>query len=128
MVMISSRILLLQAFVVLLHAVVTTSFAFNNDGVSRKVFLETSITTAATTVALAQPANAVLSAPGRCASGVGTGCEELAGDNEYIKQLQAQSAAKKEQYQKEALNAVCTVHCFFLILSVCGENDLLVRF
>lgn len=53
---------------------------------------------------LAPTANAVLSA-GKCTSGVGDGCDELAGDNDYIKQLQAKSAANREVHEREALNA-----------------------
>ena len=40
-----------------------------------------------------------------CAYGTGDGCEDLAEGNEYIKQLQAKSAANKEAIQQESRNA-----------------------
>jgi len=40
-----------------------------------------------------------------CALGVGEGCDDIAGGNELIRKLQGQSAAKKEVYIKEALDA-----------------------
>lgn len=40
-----------------------------------------------------------------CAFGEGDGCDDLAGGNEYIKQLQARSSVNKESIQREARNA-----------------------
>eukprot|EP00979_Chaetoceros_neogracilis_P002887 scaffold478_cov235-Chaetoceros_neogracile.AAC.4 len=64
-------------------------------------------------VALPQVANAaaIENSEGRilrsdkCAYGEGEGCESLAGDNEFIKNLQRKSAEKKEAVQKENLIA-----------------------
>jgi hypothetical protein len=36
----------------------------------------------------------------KCAYGEGSGCESLAGDNDFIKELQRKSAANKESAQK----------------------------
>jgi hypothetical protein len=47
----------------------------------------------------------ILRAGGKCAYGVGEGCDELSGGNEYIKELQRKSAASKEQAQQEYLSA-----------------------
>lgn len=38
-----------------------------------------------------------------CASGVGEGCGEAAGDNEYIRMLQEKSAANREKYAQVSL-------------------------
>jgi hypothetical protein len=43
------------------------------------------------------PANAVLGS-GRCASGEGEGCTDLAEGNDYIRSLQIKSAANKDMY------------------------------
>lgn len=51
-----------------------------------------------------ESAQAVISSK-YCAYGTGDGCEDLAEGNEYIKQLQARSAANKETIQQEARNA-----------------------
>ena len=45
---------------------------------------------------------AVLSTP-ICEQGVGPGCDELAGDSAFLKQLQERSAAKKEERNKASL-------------------------
>ena len=57
---------------------------------------------AAAWVVAAPAAQALVSAP-ICASGVGDGCEELAADSPLIAELQARSAAKREQRRKESL-------------------------
>ena len=44
---------------------------------------------------VSQPANAVIGSE-KCAMGEGSGCASLAGDNEYIKELQRKSAVKRE--------------------------------
>lgn len=51
-----------------------------------------------------QEASAVISSK-FCAYGEGDGCDDLADGNEYIKQLQARSAANRESTEKEARNA-----------------------
>jgi hypothetical protein len=56
-------------------------------------------TTAAFTTASAQPANAVLGA-GACASGVGEGCGDRSGGNDYIRSLQEKSAVNKDKYER----------------------------
>ena len=74
---------------------------------SRREYLAGLLTTvAATTVALTsimavpvQPANAVLGA-GACASGVGEGCGDRSGGNDYIRSLQEKSAVNKDMYER----------------------------
>ena len=58
-----------------------------------------------------------------CASGVGDGCEELA-DSPLIAELQARSAAKREQRRKESLErySVNNFNDFFAV-----DNKSLVR-
>ena len=51
-----------------------------------------------------QPSNAVISSK-YCAYGSGEGCDDLAEGNEFIRQLQAKSAANKEANVMEARNA-----------------------
>ncbi len=52
-----------------------------------------------------QAANADIIRSNKCAYGEGLGCDDLAGDNELIKQLQRKSAERKEAEQKEYLSA-----------------------
>jgi len=68
-------------------------------------------------------AAALVSAP-ICASGVGDGCEELAADSPLIAELQARSAAKREQRRKESLErySVNNFNDFFAV-----DNKSLVR-
>ena len=51
------------------------------------------------------PEGKILRAGGKCAYGVGDGCDELSDGNEYIKELQRKSALSKEAAQKEYLSA-----------------------
>ena len=78
--------------------------------------------TAAAWVVAAPAAQALVSAP-ICASGVGDGCEELA-DSPLIAELQARSAAKREQRRKESLErySVNNFNDFFAV-----DNKSLVR-
>ena len=77
---------------------------------------------AAAWVVAAPAAQALVSAP-ICASGVGDGCEELA-DSPLIAELQARSAAKREQRRKESLErySVNNFNDFFAV-----DNKSLVR-
>ena len=77
---------------------------------------------ASCTGATALRAKALVSAP-ICASGVGDGCEELA-DSPLIAELQARSAAKREQRRKESLErySVNNFNDFFAV-----DNKSLVR-
>ena len=76
-----------------------------------------------TAAATASRAPALVSAP-ICASGVGDGCEELAADSPLIAELQARSAAKREQRRKESLErySVNNFNDFFAV-----DNKSLVR-
>ena len=78
---------------------------------------------ASCTGATALRAAALVSAP-ICASGVGEGCEELAADSPLIAELQARSAAKREQRRKESLErySVNNFNDFFAV-----DNKSLVR-
>ena len=78
---------------------------------------------AAAWVVAAPAAHALVSAP-ICASGVGDGCEELAADSPLIAELQARSAAKREQRRKESLErySVNNFNDFFAV-----DNKSLVR-
>ena len=78
---------------------------------------------ASCTAATAIRATALVSAP-ICASGVGDGCEELAADSPLIAELQARSAAKREQRRKESLErySVNNFNDFFAV-----DNKSLVR-
>ena len=78
---------------------------------------------ASCTAATASHAPALVSAP-ICASGVGDGCEELAADSPLIAELQARSAAKREQRRKESLErySVNNFNDFFAV-----DNKSLVR-
>ena len=78
---------------------------------------------AAAWVVAAPAAQALVSAP-ICASGVGDGCEELAADSPLIAELQARSAAKREQRRKESLErySVNNFNDFFAV-----DNKSLVR-
>jgi hypothetical protein len=72
----------------------------------RQLFQTIGSAAAGTVIATIAPesAQAVISSK-YCAYGTGDGCEDLAEGNEYIKQLQARSAANKEVIQQEARNA-----------------------
>ena len=72
---------------------------------------------------VAAPAQALVTNP-ICASGVGDGCEELAADSPLIAELQARSAAKREQRRKESLErySVNNFNDFFAV-----DNKSLVR-
>mmetsp|Transcript_27882 Transcript_27882/g.34418 ORF Transcript_27882/g.34418 Transcript_27882/m.34418 type:complete len:192 (+) Transcript_27882:40-615(+) len=59
----------------------------------------------ANAVAIEKAESNIRRAGGTCAYGVGDGCEELSGGNEFIKELQRKSAANKELAQKEYLSA-----------------------
>ena len=78
---------------------------------------------ASCTAATASHAPALVSAP-ICASGVGDGCEELAAESPLIAELQARSAAKREQRRKESLErySVNNFNDFFAV-----DNKSLVR-
>ena len=78
---------------------------------------------AACTGATALRTAALVTAP-ICASGVGDGCEELAADSPLIAELQARSAAKREQRRKESLErySVNNFNDFFAV-----DNKSLVR-
>ena len=78
---------------------------------------------ASCTAATVFRAAALVSAP-ICASGVGDGCEELAADSPLIAELQARSAAKREQRRKESLErySVNNFNDFFAV-----DNKSLVR-
>ena len=79
---------------------------------------------ASCTAATAFRAAALVSAP-ICASGVGDGCAELAaGESPLIAELQARSAAKREQRRKESLErySVNNFNDFFAV-----DNKSLVR-
>ena len=78
---------------------------------------------ASCTTATALRAAALVSAP-ICASGVGDGCEELAAESPLIAELQARSAAKREQRRKESLErySVNNFNDFFAV-----DNKSLVR-
>mmetsp|Transcript_13543 Transcript_13543/g.20448 ORF Transcript_13543/g.20448 Transcript_13543/m.20448 type:complete len:194 (-) Transcript_13543:222-803(-) len=68
--------------------------------------LTTLVSTAATTIATAEPANAdVIRSPGKCANGEGEGCDSLAGDNALIQSLQRKSSENREANQRETINA-----------------------
>mmetsp|Transcript_28621 Transcript_28621/g.52246 ORF Transcript_28621/g.52246 Transcript_28621/m.52246 type:complete len:154 (-) Transcript_28621:489-950(-) len=63
--------------------------------------LTTLVSTAATTIATAEPANAdVIRSPGKCANGEGEGCDSLAGDNALIQSLQRKSSENREANQR----------------------------
>lgn len=47
----------------------------------------------------------ILRSSGKCAYGVGEGCDDLSDGNEFIKELQRKSAQSKEVAQKEYLSA-----------------------
>jgi len=72
----------------------------------RDIFRTATLLIVSTTAAAtpSQPANAVLSSK-YCASGVGDGCDDLAGDNPLVKRLQQQSAANRET--NERVRLVC---------------------
>jgi hypothetical protein len=83
--------------------------------VNRQTFMKQIATAACSTVAISTPqtsnAASVEKADGKiiradkCAYGEGSGCESLAEENEFIKELQKRSLSKKEATQKEYLNA-----------------------
>ena len=81
--------------------------AFSTPQSSRQDFMK-QLTIGIASVALPQLANAaaIEKTEGRilrsdkCAYGEGEGCESLAGDNEFIKELQRKSSEKKEAAQK----------------------------
>ena len=81
------------------------------------------VAAASCTAATAFRTAALVSAP-ICASGVGDGCEELAADSPLIAELQARSAAKREQRRKESLErySVNNFNDFFAV-----DNKSLVR-
>ena len=62
----------------------------------------------------------VIRSPGKCANGIGEGCDSLADNNELIRSLQKKSAANRESNQR-----VC--RCNFLILYTLFSIRLLVR-
>jgi hypothetical protein len=68
---------------------------------------------AAAVIATPEQANAVISSK-LCAYGEGEGCDDLAEGNEYIKQLQAKSAANKETIQ--------AVRYLLLLLLLCSSS------
>ncbi len=105
--------------IVLFFPTAVVSFSINtNLGQSRVEFLKNILQSTGVAVSLVainpQLANAaaveqaegkILRAGGKCAYGVGDGCDELSGGNEYIKQLQMKSAKNKEATEKEYLSA-----------------------
>ncbi|CAJ1949815.1 unnamed protein product [Cylindrotheca closterium] len=75
----------------------------NNAQLNRRNFFAFAAASAAANILIPeQPANAVLSAK-YCAYGSGDGCDDLAEGNDFIRQLQAKSAANKEKNESDAL-------------------------
>ena len=77
----------------------------SSSSITRKNFLKSSVSgmIGVGYVFPSQSNAAVLQSKG-CAMGEGDGCSDLA-ENEFIRKLQERSAAKKDQYVKEALDA-----------------------
>jgi hypothetical protein len=102
----------LLAVMILSSWIVGTTNAYTPRQQRRQFFQTVGSSTAAATataVALvgllpAESAQAVISSK-YCAYGTGDGCDDLSEGNEYIKQLQAKSAANKEAIMQEARNA-----------------------
>jgi len=59
---------------------------------------------------LPQITNAAVLRSDKCAYGEGGGCDSLAGDNEFIKELQRRSSEKKEATQK--VRVMYNVHVY----------------
>ena len=126
-------------FASLLCSCLTTTKAYtlnnNNNPTSRREWMVKTFATplatvvvVGTTTALPQPANAVISSK-YCAYGTGEGCDDLAEGNEFIKQLQAKSAANKETIQAVRKNSfypmpcVCFCVCLFVLCSLAFSNQ-----
>ena len=90
---------------------------------SRRAWVDAAAWGAAAAWVVAAPAAQALVTNPICASGVGDGCEELA-DSPLIAELQARSAAKREQRRKESLErySVNNFNDFFAV-----DNKSLVR-
>ena len=90
---------------------------------SRRAWGDAAACGAAAAWVVAAPAAQALVTNPICASGVGDGCEELA-DSPLIAELQARSAAKREQRRKESLErySVNNFNDFFAV-----DNKSLVR-
>ena len=91
---------------------------------SRRAWGDAAAWGAAVAWVVAAPAAQALVTNPICASGVGDGCEELAADSPLIAELQARSAAKREQRRKESLErySVNNFNDFFAV-----DNKSLVR-
>lgn len=72
---------------------------------SALVFQQITNIDAANAAAIEKAEGNILRAKGNCAYGVGDGCDDLSGGNEYIKELQRRSAESKEAAKKEYLSA-----------------------
>lgn len=93
------RVPFLVALLLLVVAVCDMAKAYSVD---RRQFFKAWIAGTTTAVAVShspEMAQAVISSK-YCAYGTGDGCEDLAEGNEYIRQLQARSAANKETIQQ----------------------------
>jgi hypothetical protein len=90
-------IVTIVAFLLLASQQVTS---YNPGGLGRRDLFHGFIKVAASTVLASGPqeARAVISSK-YCAYGTGDGCEDLSEGNEFIKVLQAKSAANKETIQ-----------------------------
>ena len=92
---------------------------------SRRAWVDAAAWGAAAAWVVAAPAAQALVTNPICASGVGDGCAELAaGESPLIAELQARSAAKREQRRKESLErySVNNFNDFFAV-----DNKSLVR-
>ncbi|GKY98792.1 hypothetical protein MPSEU_000835400 [Mayamaea pseudoterrestris] len=88
-------------------AIVLTASIISSSALQFSVNRRDWLLGSAATCSSALIANSVLpaSASQYCASGIGDGCNDLAEGNDFIKTLQEKSAANKDKYTKEALNA-----------------------
>ena len=81
-----------------------------NKSTSRKQFLKfasgaLTFIASSSTNPTTSPANAAILRNEKCAYGVGDGCDTLAGENDFIKELQRKSAERKELEAKEYVSA-----------------------
>ena len=98
-------LLLLQGTIILAYQQPTTVNSSRRDwfvAVTRGAAAAAAASSTSVLLLPGQPSNAVISSK-YCAYGTGEGCDDLAEGNEYIRQLQAKSAANKE-----ANISVCT--------------------
>ena len=104
-----------RAKVIYLSLLYTSGAALGVDYSRRDLFQRAASAFAGTSIALTgsiTPSAQALSEPplsvlrsGACARGVGDACEDLAGDNEFIKNLQKKSQENAAKYDREALEA-----------------------